>query len=227
MVPERSKGGQHAGATAVLFSAGLDSAVLAAWAAREAPVVPIHVRAGLAWEDDERRAAERLFATGRMPAAVRAPVELQVDMRDVYTGAHWAVRGVAPADDTPDEDVYLEGRNVVLLSKAAVFCARGGIQRIQLGPLAGNPFPDATPEFFRAMEAALRLGLNAPLSIEAPFSRMSKADVIRLGLQLGVPLGETLSCMQPRDGRHCGRCSKCRERRDAFREAGVEDPAGG
>jgi 7-cyano-7-deazaguanine synthase len=53
---------------------------------------------------------------------------------------------------------------------------------------------------------------------------MDKADVIRLGSALGVPLELTLSCMQPRDGLHCGRCSKCRERRDAFREAGIEDP---
>ena len=53
---------------------------------------------------------------------------------------------------------------------------------------------------------------------------MHKADVIRLGRTLGVPFELTLSCMNPRDGRHCGRCSKCRERRDAFAEAGVDDP---
>jgi 7-cyano-7-deazaguanine synthase len=52
---------------------------------------------------------------------------------------------------------------------------------------------------------------------------MDKPDVIRLGLELGVPLELTLSCMNPQEGRHCGRCSKCRERRDAFRAAGVED----
>jgi 7-cyano-7-deazaguanine synthase len=48
--------------------------------------------------------------------------------------------------------------------------------------------------------------------------------VIRLGVELGVPLALTLSCMNPRDSRHCGQCSKCRERRDAFRDAGVPDP---
>jgi 7-cyano-7-deazaguanine synthase len=53
---------------------------------------------------------------------------------------------------------------------------------------------------------------------------MHKSGVIALGQSLGVPLELTLSCMQPADGLHCGRCSKCRERRDAFREAGVEDP---
>ena len=74
------------------------------------------------------------------------------------------------------------------------------------------------------MARALSLGLATPIAIEAPFAALHKADVIALGRALGVPLELTLSCMQPADGLHCGRCSKCRERRDAFREAGVEDP---
>ena len=65
---------------------------------------------------------------------------------------------------------------------------------------------------------------GAPIEIEAPFAALHKADVIRKGIALGVPLELTLSCMQPKDGLHCGRCSKCRERRDAFSEAGVDDP---
>jgi 7-cyano-7-deazaguanine synthase len=151
-------------------------------------------------------------------------VRLTVDMRDVYPPGHWAVRGHAPAFDTPDEDVYIEGRNVVLLAKASVYLARLRVGRVLLGPLAGNPFPDATPEFFGAMSRALSLGLALPLAIEAPFAALHKADVIRLGTRLGVPFELTLSCMQPAAGLHCGRCSKCRERRDGFAEAGVADP---
>jgi 7-cyano-7-deazaguanine synthase len=113
---------------------------------------------------------------------------------------------------------------VALLSKAAILCARQGIGRVALGPLAGNPFPDATAEFFEAMARALSLGLSYPIVIDAPFASMDKSEVIRLGVALGVPLALTLSCMNPQSGRHCGRCSKCRERRDAFREAGVTDP---
>jgi 7-cyano-7-deazaguanine synthase len=74
------------------------------------------------------------------------------------------------------------------------------------------------------MSQALSLGLAHAIDVLAPFSAMHKSDVIRLGLDLGVPLALTMSCMNPQEGQHCGQCSKCRERRDAFREAGVADP---
>jgi 7-cyano-7-deazaguanine synthase len=212
------------GGAAVLFSGGLDSAVLLADALRRTDrVQPLYVSVGLAWERDERAAIERLM---REPPFQRAApiVQLRFDMQDVYPPTHWAIRGEAPGFDTPDEDVYLEGRNIVLLSKASVFMARAKLTTVFIGPLAGNPFPDATPEFFARIGAALSAGLAASIQVEAPFLQMHKSGVIALGRSLGVPLELTLSCMQPADGLHCGKCSKCRERRDAFREAGVEDP---
>lgn len=221
MVAEGSEGNQTA---AVLFSAGLDSAVLLAVAAgRFSAVQPIYVSAGLAWERAELTSARRLLAEPPYAGVVRPLVSLSVDMRDIYPSEHWAIRGVAPAFDTPDEDVYIDGRNVVLLSKAAVYMARAQLTRVLLGPLAGNPFPDATPEFFDLMGRALSAGLDVPIAIEAPFSSLHKAEVIRLGASLGVPFALTLSCMQPVDGLHCGRCSKCRERREAFLSADVDD----
>ena len=214
-------------AIAVLFSAGLDSAVLLAHALHEgdADVQPIYVSAGLAWEAEERAMAARLLkAPPYTTSATRPLVTLTVDMRDVYPASHWAIRGEPPAYDTPDEDVYIDGRNIVLLSKASVYMARSGIERVLIGPLAGNPFPDASREFFDAMERSLSIGLASPIRIEAPFADMHKEAVIARGLSLGVPFELTVSCMQPRDGLHCGLCSKCRERRDAFAEAGIPDP---
>ena len=219
----RSEGGQGA---AVLCTGGLDSAVLLADVAQREKgirVVPVYVGVGLAWEQGEIAVLARLLRSA--PYRDVQPIEtLRFDIRDVYPPTHWAIRGEAPGFDTPDEDVYLEGRNIVLLTKAAVFMARAGLGRVYLGPLAGNPFPDATPEFFATMARALSLGLDTSIEIAAPFAGMHKAEVIALGRSLGVPLELTLSCMQPNGERHCGRCSKCRERRDAFREAGVEDP---
>lgn len=213
-----------ASSSAVLFSGGLDSAVLLAdELERVTDVWPIHVRAGLAWEDAEAAAIERLLGASPYAGRVRPVATLGIDMRDVYPHDHWAVTGRPPAFDTPDEDVYLEGRNVVLIGKASVLCARLDVSRIALGPLAGNPFPDATPEFFAAFARALSLGLNRRLDIVTPLADLTKSGVIRRGLALGVPLALTLSCMNPAGARHCGRCSKCRERRDAFLSAGVGD----
>ena len=211
----------------VLFSAGLDSAVLLAEAAAQpGGAQPVYISAGLAWEAAERAMAER-FVSALGPGATLGPlVSLAVDMRDVYPAAHWAVRGEAPAYDTPDSDVYIEGRNVVLLSKAAVFAAHAKVSRILIGSLAGNPFPDASADFFRSFGRALSIGLDAPIAIEAPYAALHKEDVIRRGAALGVPFELTLSCMQPVNGQHCGRCSKCRERHEAFVAAGVADPAG-
>jgi 7-cyano-7-deazaguanine synthase len=211
--------------SAVLFSGGLDSAVLLALEREEQrEVLPIHVRAGLAWEDAEARAIQRVLSAPCFAAGVAPLATITVDMRDVYPATHWAVRGEPPGYHTPDEDVYLDGRNIVLISKAAVLCARRGVARLALGPLRGNPFPDATPQFFEAMGRAMSLGLDHPLAIAAPLSTMHKEDVIARGIALGVPLAETLSCMNPRGDVHCGQCSKCRERHDAFVAAGVDDP---
>jgi 7-cyano-7-deazaguanine synthase len=217
---------------AVLFSGGLDSVVLladrAAAAGDPGRIHPIYVSAGLAWEEAERRAAAACLAAVAAPVAPL--VTLSVDMSDVYSAAHWAVRGQPPGYHTADEEVYLPGRNVILLSKAAIYCAIAGIDRLLLGTLAGNPFPDATPRFRHSMAETLSLGLRHQLNIDAPYASLRKADIIRRGAALGLRLEQTLSCMQPdlasdpvHAPRHCGRCSKCRERHDAFVEAGVAD----
>ncbi|MEO8484190.1 MAG: 7-cyano-7-deazaguanine synthase [Acidobacteriota bacterium] len=212
-------------ASAVLLSGGLDSGVLAAAeidAGRD--VWPIHMRAGLAWEDAEFAAITALLAAPPFADRVHPLVSLSIDMRDVYPSSHWAVEGRAPHYDEPDETVYLEGRNITLIAKAAVLCARLGVSRLVLGPLAGNPFPDATPEFFATMARAMSLGLAHSLAIDTPFRALHKADVVRLGARLNLPFELTLSCMQPIGGGHCGKCNKCRERQEAFAEAGVRDP---
>ena len=222
--------------TAVLLSGGLDSAVLIAEEAASGEVHPVYVSVGLAWEAAERAIVSRLLGRAPLDGRVRPLVSLTVDMRDVYAPAHWAVQGHPPAYHTPDEDVYLPGRNVVLLSKAAVYCATTGIDRLVLGTLAHNTFPDATSDFCTTMARALSLGLDHPLRIDAPYASTRKADVIRRGAALGVPLELTLSCMNPpphqhqsaicnlQSAIHCGACSKCRERHDAFVEAGLRDP---
>jgi 7-cyano-7-deazaguanine synthase len=198
--------------------------VLVAEEAVQSAVTPIYISVGLAWESAEREIATRFLDAIRPAHRVNDIVVLSVDMRDVYPAAHWAIAGRAPGYHTPDEDVYLPGRNIVLLGKAGVYCALAGIERLVLGTLDHNPFPDATPEFRTRMARAMSTGLAHPVTIDAPYARMSKADVIRRGVAMQLPLELTLSCMSPSGTMHCGVCSKCRERHHAFVAVGIADP---
>jgi 7-cyano-7-deazaguanine synthase len=214
------------GASLVLLSGGLDSAVLAALEVQVHVVHPVYVASGLAWEEGEQQIIRRLLDCPPFNESdrVRPLSRLEFTMRDVYPASHWSLTGTPPAYDTPDEDVYLHGRNIALLSKAAVFAASRKISRVLVAHLAGNPFPDATPQFFAALNSAFSLGLAAPIEVSAPFAHLHKEDVVKIGSDLGVPFELTLSCMNPSGMMHCGLCSKCRERRDAFHDAGVPDP---
>src|SRR5262249_45770740 len=136
--------------TAVLLSGGLDSAVLLAEEALRGDVQPIYVSVGLAWEAAERDAVAAFLASRAGDARIRRLASVSVDMTDVFPSAHWAIMGRPPAYHTPDEDVYLPGRNIVLLSKAGVYCATESIDRLAIGTLDHNPFPDATPRFRQA-----------------------------------------------------------------------------
>jgi 7-cyano-7-deazaguanine synthase len=205
------------------MSGGLDSAVLAAVEAQEHDVQPIYVGSGLAWEHTELVFLARFLAEYQPPHTVLPLVRLDLPAGDLYPDTHWALRGVPPGHDAAVDNLYLVGRNVALLAKSGIYCAVAQLQRIAVGQLEGNPFPDATPEFFSAMARALSLGLGHRIEVASPFLSKTKTDVIRLGASLHVPFELTLSCMNPQDFRHCGVCSKCRERRDAFIASGVED----
>jgi 7-cyano-7-deazaguanine synthase len=218
--------------TLVLLSGGLDSAVLLAHEAQVATVLPVYVFSGFAWEGLELAMVEHLLGDPHYSGRVLPLMRVEFPMHDVYAPSHWAVRGEPPSYNTPDEAVYLAGRNLVLLSKAGIVAALKGATRVAIGPLAGNPFPDARPSFFLAMQDALRLGLDHQIEVVAPFLTWTKEEVIRRGRELRVPLALTLSCMNPvaaavptAPPRHCGQCSKCRERRDAFGSLGLDDPA--
>jgi 7-cyano-7-deazaguanine synthase len=146
---------------------------------------------------------------------------LSVPTAEIY-GDHWSLSGAGVPDaDAPDEEVLIPGRNILLIGLTAVWCSTHGISRIAIGSLDGNPFPDATPEFFDSYSRALSIGLGRDLQIEAPFRNLHKEEIIKRFKDL--PLELTLTCMAPRDGIHCGQCNKCRERQLAFQKAGVAD----
>ena len=206
----------------LLASGGLDSSILL-WSLLEEGrrVRPFYVRSGLIWEPEELRAARQLLGAISSPRLDEL-VLLDLPLADVY-GDHWSVTGRQPPDAcSTDEAVYLPGRNALLVIKAALWCQLHGIEQLALGVLDSNPFADATPAFFVALEAVLSCNAGSRLRIVRPFARLSKRQVIERGRDL--PLELTFSCIAPRDGVHCGRCNKCAERNRAFRLVGLEDP---
>jgi 7-cyano-7-deazaguanine synthase len=185
-------------------------------------VHPVFIRQGLVWERAELRALRRFLRALHAPrSTLHALTVLSLPATDLY-GKHWSTTGRrVPGAKTHDEAVYLPGRNLMLLSKAAVFCALHKIPVIAVGSLGHNPFADATPQFFGEFAVVAGGVLDFKFQIVTPFRRLAKAQVVRRGRHL--PLHLSFSCLVPRIGRHCGRCNKCAERRRAFRAAGVED----
>jgi 7-cyano-7-deazaguanine synthase len=210
-------------AVCVLTSGGLDSGVLLAELAREyAAVQPVYVRCGLFWERAERYWLQRFLKTLRARSPhIRSLKTLSMDLREIY-GDHWSLTGKnVPDYHSDDFEVYLPGRNIILLAKTALFCVLHGISTIATAPLNANPFPDGTPQFYRHIQDVLSEGMATQLSIRVPFRQLAKEEVIRMGHDL--PLELTFSCISPQERLHCGECSKCAERVKAFRAVGIED----
>ncbi len=205
---------------AVLSSGGLDSAVLIAEYASGSQVFPIYVQAGLSWEATELRALRSFVAAIRSPNVEQITV-LQMPAGPLYSD-HWSMTGQGvPRADEPSSNVYIPGRNILLICPTAVWCSIQGIHRIAMASLNENPFADATPEFFQSLGSALSKGLEHEITLESPYLDLSKGDLI--ARNSGLPLHLTLTCMVPIDGRHCGECNKCHERHSAFVKAGIHD----
>lgn len=209
------------GTAGVLASGGLDSCILLGYLLDQGwRVQPFYIESGLVWQRSERKALQRFLAALARPA-LKPLVALELPLDDVYQ-EHWSITGAgAPGADSPDEAVYLPGRNALLIIKAALWCQLNGIGELALAPLGSNPFADATEEFFSGFESVLNLGTAANLRISRPFGKFSKREVMKIGRK--YPLELTFSCISPQGGLHCGECNKCEERREAFRLVGRID----
>jgi 7-cyano-7-deazaguanine synthase len=211
----------------VLLSGGLDSAILLSHLLAQGETVqPFYIRTGVVWEAAECRAVHAYLAAVASPQLLTL-VEFELPLADLYEH-HWSLDGRnVPDADTPDEAVFLPGRNALLLLKPAIWCQRHGLTRLALGPLASNPFPDAQPAFFASFEETLRLSNPVPIRILRPFGELHKIDVMQIGRAL--PIQHTWSCIAPvhaanKSQFHCGQCNKCAERQRAFSDAGLMDP---
>jgi 7-cyano-7-deazaguanine synthase len=213
----------------VLLSGGLDSAtVLAIAVARGFECYALSVHYG------QRHGAE-------LDAARRIAVQLGAREHRVMGIDLAGIGGSALTDpelavpQSPSEGIpitYVPARNTMLLSLALGWAEVVGARDIFVGVNAVDysGYPDCRPEFIRAFETMARLATKAGVEgaafkIETPLIAMSKAEIIRAGVELGVDYGATVSCYQAGiDGSACGRCDSCRLRAAGFKAAGVPDP---
>jgi 7-cyano-7-deazaguanine synthase len=207
--------------TAVLISGGIDSAILCVELLRDfSRVIPLYIRSGLRWEEAELAGLNRFLGAAAV-TGIDPLVVLDEPIAEVY-GSHWSTNGSnIPGRDSADLAVYLPGRNLLLTVKAAIWCRLRAIDALALGSLGSNPFPDSTPAFFQSLEALLNQAMDGTLRLIRPFDRLHKTDVLERGKLL--PLHLTFSCINPVDGKHCGICNKCAERKNGFRDAGLPD----
>lgn len=199
----------------LLLSGGLDSCILLGHFLKTGRYVqPFYIRCGLFWETDELRTAQTYLSALEQPR-LSPLVILVLPLSDVYQ-KHWSVTGQdVPAWDSPDQAVFLPGRNALLAIKAAIWCQLHQIRELALAVLNSNPFPDATPQFFEELESVLVTALGTEFQLLRPFGQLNKQQVMELGSDF--PLELTFSCIAPIGGRHCGKCNKCVERQRAFK----------
>ncbi len=218
----------------VLLSGGLDSTTVMAIARADGYEVY-----GLSFRYGQRHALE-LEAARRVAKALKAKEHLVLDIDLAKIGGSTLTGDIEMPKDRNEGKMkgeipvtYVPARNTVFLSHALAWAEVLGVSDIFIGVNAidYSGYPDCRPEYIEAFERmahlATKMGVEGKtrVKIRTPLINMSKADIIRKGIELGIDYGMTLSCYDPSpEGIPCGRCDSCLLRKKGFREAGIADP---
>ncbi len=210
----------------ILLSGGMDSCVCAALAARDYDAAAAHVSYGQRTEERERQAfvavCDRLGIGKRLVVRNEA---LRVIGGSALTDPNIAV----PESAVIGHEIpvtYVPFRNAHFLSVAVSWAEALGAERVYIGAVEqdSSGYPDCRPAYYRAFNEVVKAGTKeGRIEIVTPLIGMRKAEIVRLGLELGAPFDLTWSCYSREDSA-CGVCDSCVLRLRAFREAGALDP---
>jgi 7-cyano-7-deazaguanine synthase len=128
-------------------------------------------------------------------------------------------------DDENMRSTVVPFRNGIMLSVACGLAESRGLKRVLIANHGGDHaiYPDCRPEFVKAMDNAMTTGTYEGVKLAAPYTDITKGDIVKKGTALGIDYSKTYSCYRGKE-RHCGRCGTCQERKEAFKEAGIIDP---
>ncbi len=211
--------------TAVLLSGGLDSTTALHWARHNHEVV-----AAFSFDYGSNHAGQELACARWQAAALGVPWR-ELDLKSVFAGMQSSLLSGAEAIPTGEyaeenmKSTVVPFRNGIFLAVAAGMAESLGAEGLVIAAHSGDHaiYPDCRADFMQAMGSAIALGTYAGLQIVAPFIGCDKAAIAAEGAALGVNFAHTYSCYKGGE-RHCGLCATCRERKDAFRLAGIPDP---
>lgn len=210
------------GPVVVLLGGGIESTALVVQLLAEGrQVIPVHANCGLIWDDCESEFVRRFCRAQDSPSLLPL-IEFRVSLAD-WMGEHWAVTGKGvPRDGAGGCELEIPLRNLTLLGLALTKVNYLQPTQLAMGTTAENSFRDGSREYFDRAQELLSLEVGRSVEIITPYLHLTKPDVIRL--MDTDTLALSFSCVDPLDGRHCGRCIKCGSRRRAFLSAGVQDP---
>jgi 7-cyano-7-deazaguanine synthase len=205
----------------IVLSGGPDSATVAYWAKAEGyQIFPITFKYGQIAVKETKAAqkiAQKLGTTTKI-------IDLSA-LKDIFSNATSLVNRDIPLTAEFSAPIIVPFRNAIFLSAAVAYAVTVAADKVFYGAQGSDePFyPDCRKEFYQAFEKAAQLGTCQDITIKAPFSNLTKAQLIQEAKKLGVPLELTWSCYL--DGaKHCGKCESCTNRKKAFQQTGITDP---
>lgn len=210
----------------VLLSGGMDSAVCAALATRDFETAALHISYGQRTQDREQQSFLGICEVLR----IRERLIVRNEALRAIGGSALTDPNIAvPQSHTLGQDIpvtYVPFRNAHFLSVAVSWAEVIGAERIFIGAVEqdSSGYPDCRPAYYEAFNQVIKEGTKeGKIEIATPLIRLRKAEIIRLGLELGAPFRLTWSCYS-REDQACGACDSCVLRLRAFREAGAQDP---
>jgi 7-cyano-7-deazaguanine synthase in queuosine biosynthesis len=205
----------------LLMSGGIVSLALLDYYSKQFPhVIPVYIHMGFRWEECELYWLKK-YLRGHKGENLEALEILHLPLRDSFQ-SHWSVTGVkTPTGKEHLKDIYLPGRDLVMLNKAAIFSAAAGSVNLAVGFLKSHSMISRGNDTLARATELISKSLEVNMNILTPFATKNREDALFIMKDQGYEY--SFSCLSPKGYQHCGECYKCHERKISFFKTGITD----